>query len=146
MTAPAASGRYITSADLINQFGTTNINVWSDLDGAGTPNTTRLGLALAWGEAAVENRFRKSRYSVPFTPAGAPGGGWDPMLTTWMAVMAGLWLYRNRRMRQGKTANDNTISDLAQSIGDEMNDVLAGKYDLALGVRRGDSPNAPFAV
>ena len=144
---PAVTGRYITSDDLINSFGTTNVSVWSNLDGQGaTLNTVAVTAAIAWGEAAVENKFRRSRYSVPFAMAGAPGGGWDPMLIRWMAVHAGLWLYQNRRMRQGKMPNDDRVSDLVATVGDEMNDVLAGKYDVCLGLRRGDSPSAPFGI
>jgi hypothetical protein len=146
MTA-LATGRYITSDDLYNQFGTTNINVWSNLDGtAVSPNVDRLVTAIAYGEAAVENRFRRSRYAVPFVRGNAPGGGWDPMLIDWMSVLAGVWLYRGRRMRQGDTPNDNVLSGLLAKTGAEMNDVLAGKYTLPLGMRRGDSPDSPFAL
>ena len=45
---PAVTGRYITSDDLINSFGTTNISVWSNLDGQGaTLNTVAVTAAIS---------------------------------------------------------------------------------------------------
>lgn len=135
-------GTYIDTPDLNNVFGTINIAAWSDLTGGKTADTTRIDAAIAWAETRVENRFRGSRYSVPF---GQVSGGYDSQLTHWMAVYAGNWLYQSRGIRTGKADADRT-SALLEQMDEEINQVLGGQSRLNSGLIDSSAPTAPMVV
>lgn len=88
-------GTYASQSDLEAVFGTTNVAKWSQLDPAQdntTADTTRIAAAIAHAEADIDDRFRFSMYQVPLAGlAGVP-----KVLIHWVAVLAGMWLYRSR--------------------------------------------------
>jgi hypothetical protein len=135
-------GTYIDTDDLNNVFGTINIAAWSDLTGGRTADSIRIEAAIAYGEQRVENRFRRSRYVVPFA---AVDGGYDAALTYWMAVYAGDWLYQSRNIRRGAADTDRT-SALLDRIEAEINEVLAGQSVLNAGLVSSSAPTAPHVV
>lgn len=135
-------GTYISKTDVDNVFGDINVAAWSDLTGGRTADITRINAGIAWGEQKVENRFRRSRYIVPF---GKVDGAYDVTLTHWMAVYAGDWLYQSRRIRQGAADTDRT-SALIEQVEDEIKGVLAGQSVLASGLVDSGAPTAPIVL
>lgn len=136
------AGTYIETADLNNVFGTINIAAWSDLTGGKTADTTRIDAAIAWAEQRVENRFRGTRYSVPF---GQIDGEYDSQLKHWIAIYAGNWLYQSRGIRTGKADADRT-SALLEQMDEEINQVLGGSSRLNAGLVSSSAPSAPHVV
>jgi hypothetical protein len=90
---------YITQTDVENQFGASNIALWSNLDnvsmadGAPVADTARIAAAIAFAERYVEDRFRDGKYTVPFVELGT-----DALLVLEraMAKIAGVELYKHR--------------------------------------------------
>jgi len=136
------AGTYIDADDLNNVYGTINIAAWSDLTGGKTADDDRIELAIAWAETRVENRFRGSRYSVPFS---REDGEYDSQLTHWMVVYAGNWLYQSRGIRTGKADADRT-SALLEQMDEEINQVLGGSSRLNAGLVSSSAPTAPIVV
>lgn len=136
-------GTYIDVDDLYDVYGEGNIVAWSDLSGGRTLDTTRVASAILWAEKMVENMFRRSRYSIPFT-RGADGS-YDVQLTNWMAVYAGDKLYKGRSARRGQEREDRTSTYL-KDVKREMQQVLGGQLELDAGVRRSPTPSGPVAI
>jgi hypothetical protein len=137
-----AQGTYISTSDLQDIYGTDNINAWSDLEGGRTQNDSRIQKAIDYAERYIQNKFARSRYSVPFVTAGGPI---DQQLTFWMAAYAGDWLYRLRSVRRGPEAEGRT-SVIMDEVDSQIDSILAGQGELNLGVRRSNMPTAPFVV
>ena len=136
------AGTYIEDTDLNNAWGTVNIAAWSDLTGGKTADDDRIDAAIAWAENRVENRFRRSRYEVPF---GKVDGEYDEQLKYWMAVYAGNWLYQSRGIRTGKADTDRT-SAMVEQVDEEIQEVLGGQAVLNAGLVDSSAPSAPFVV
>jgi len=133
---------YIETSDLNNVFGTINIAAWSDLTGGRTADTTRIAAAIAWAEQKVENRFRRSRYEVPFAKVD---GAYDLALKHWMAILAGDWLYQSRNIRRGADDTDRT-SALIEQVESEISEVLGGQSVLDAGLVDDTAPTGPIVV
>ena len=134
---------YIDQDDIENVYGSDNVVQWSNLTGANTVNSTRVTAAIDWAEAFVENRFRQSRYTVPFVAVGT----YDKMLIDWCAAYAGYWLYRSRQTRRRTGENqDQTKPQPVMDAESQINDVLAGAMDLDLELEGEPSPETPGVV
>ena len=136
-------GTYISQTDVENVFGTRNVAQWSNLDQTTTVvDTARVALAISYAETVVEERFRGSKYAVPFA---ATGSAIPVTLKDWCAKLAGVWLYENRGGRDSArddAAVTNRIQFHKKSALDEMDFVLSGQRRMAL-ARSHTGPTAP---
>ncbi len=133
---------YITVTDINNVYGTDNVIAWSDLTGGDTLNTTRVTSAIAYAERYAENKFRASRYQVPFVITGS---ALDPQLVDWVAVMAGDWLYRSRQVRRKSDTEGQTTASI-ERIREEMSEALAGQIKLGVAEKADPMPDAPACI
>lgn len=134
-------GSYISQSDIEDIYGQENVAQWSNLTGANTVDTGRVTSAISWAEAKVENKFRNSRYSVPFVSTGT----YDEQLIDWCAAYAGYWLYRARKTRKRNEADDQKPQPVLDAEG-EISAVLAGAVDLDLQLEGEPSPETPAVV
>lgn len=137
----SASGTYIDQADIEAQFGASNVQVWSQLQNdQETVDTSRIQEAINNAEAMVEDRFRGSRYKVPF-------GGTLTTVKRWMAQLAGVDLYMARGWddegQEGEVAT--RMENLRVSVTRQMDQVLMGSVDLPLN-KSIDGPTSPVVV
>ena len=134
-------GLYIIQSDVEDVFGTTNTAKWSSLDGVRAADTDRIDKAIAWAEAFISAKLRRSVYAVPMV---AKSSVMDPVLTNWIAVYAGHWLYMHRQIR----ANDDSdrTMKLIDMVTDELNMVLARTDELDLQFKESSEPTAPSHV
>lgn len=86
---------YIAQADIENVFGVDNVKIWSDLQGTGTLDSTRIDAAIAYAEEELNNRFRNGKYELPFAPV-------TNVIKYWAAAFAGLWLFDSRPLYKQK--------------------------------------------
>lgn len=115
---------YITQPDIETVYGVNNIAVWSNLenDGSGA-STSRIAAAIAYAEEYVDNRFRGSRYAIPFQgTSGVP-----KVLVDWCAKIAGAWLYRSRPPHAKQT---DLVANVVDGIENEIDAYLAGQRRL----------------
>jgi hypothetical protein len=124
-----AQGQFATQGDIEDQFGITNVAVWSNLDNnqtnAQTPtaNVSRIQAALQWADAKIINLFfTQGNYTTPIVPLGTD----VILLKRWDAILAGTWLYLSRGLRdddaQGnhlKKLQDETIAEIMSHRGKE---------------------------
>lgn len=136
-------GRYVDNDDLYDVWGERNIITWSDLDGGRTLDQDRVDAAISWAEAYVENRFRRTRYAIPFTIGSA--GDYDYQLKNWVASFAGDKLYKARSARRGAEEESRT-SAVIKEVQKEMAQVLGGQLEIDAGKVRTPTPTAPFVV
>ena len=128
MADPA--GTYINKDDLEAEFGESNIIVWSNKENTtGTANNTAVQAAIDYAERYVEDRFRGSKYAVPFVPKSGA-------LTTvihWCIRLAGWKLYAARGLRD-KDDEGNQLDGIKEDVNAEINSTLAGmrKLDVEL--------------
>lgn len=123
-------GAYITNQNLYDKFGKDNIAIWSNMDNlTDGEDQSRIDYAIAIGEEYVQDRFRNSRYTVPFQ--GQPMPLW---IKEWMTIKAGEWLYESRGTRDGGPNADfeNRIAALASSVDEQIDQVLSGQRELTL--------------
>jgi len=121
-------GDYITQTDLEDVFGETNVAAWSDMEGNREVDTNRVTKAIAWGESKVVATLRRSKYVVPLQAAS--GSTLDPIVTNWMAVYAGHWLYMHRQIRANE---DNTRTEkLKEETDNEMKEIMTGMANVDL--------------
>ena len=120
-------GVYIAQSDVEEQFGETNVQIWSDLDGSGSTDVAVVARAILYAETRVENLFRNGRYAIPFV---FTSGSTDAVVTNWMSVFAGVWLYRNRGIRDEDAGERMRVLEEGEDgnggIKGEMRDYLAG--------------------
>jgi len=126
-------GTYCDLSDVQDQFGTANVAAWSDLSANDTLDTDRVDRAIARAEARIDDRFRGSKWTVPFAPVPSA-------VQSWAAVLAGVFLYRHRGIRD--TDVEERIAALEEAVFAEMNEVLSGVATLDADT----IPRAPFAV
>ena len=134
---------YIVNSDLYNVYGQANITAWSDLTGGRTLDQDRIDAAIKWAEKYIENRFRRSRYSIPFTRG--VDGEFDAQLKNWMATYAGDYLYRARVTRRGQEKDDRT-SSLLKKADMEIKQVIGGQMLIDSGTIRTPIPGGPIAI
>ena len=140
--APAVTTYYSTQTDLQNHFGTDNITKWSNLDNTSTSvNTTRIGLANAYAYGYINDRFRGSKYAIPFT------GTFPAVLVVWAARLAAIWLYESRG-QSDENEEGNKLEDKREDVDKEISEYLAGQKNFSENIARSHSeiPTAPIAL
>lgn len=135
-------GAYIDDDDLYGRWGKDNVDEWASLDNQATPTAaTRRTTAIAWAEQYVEDRFRNSRYEVPFsfntTAAGYP-------VHEWMKTLAGVWLFQTHGWAHGQNEKLDMMATARSDAEREMDTYLAGMMDLDA-AHSFDGPTAPHA-
>ena len=133
-------GSYIAQSDIENIFGTDNVAKWSQLDNdLATADTSRIALAITYAGETVEDKFRNSRYAIPFT------GTISQKIKEWCAKIAGIWLYSNRGMRDTNAEGDK-FQDMKDDVEKEMDLYVAGVRRLDAEKHDGSAPTSPFVV
>ncbi len=126
-------GAYITQADIESVFGVSNVARWSQLDPDTTgADTSRIAAAIAYAEETVQDRLRGGLYAVPFV---ASGSSFPASLKTWIAQIAGSWLYKSRGMLDSPSGEEQDRNRITVQERDAMrgiNAVLAGQRSLEL--------------
>jgi len=137
-------GKYIAQSDVENVYGVGNVATWSDLGDSdeAVADTARIALAIAWAEKRVENRFRGSRYTVPFELGTSTI---DDQLKQWCAVYAGHWLYASRDISRGDPETGRTDHQIS-TIEAEISEVLAGQSTLDAASAAPSTPSGPVAI
>jgi len=135
---------YITKADLDLVFGRENVLAWSQVDGGDEADEDRIKAALRYGEAMVEDRFRSSKYRVPFVKAGAD---FPAVLKDWMCKHAAMRLYEAR----GVHDDDDTgmgIRKQAREADVQIDLYLSGNRLLNVKVQSGSAvkPHGPVVI
>lgn len=138
---------YITKTDLEDVVGRENVAIWSsinnDQDVENVADLGRVATAILLGEEYIEDRFRESKYAVPFTTV-------TTRLKMWMATVACWELYKARGIRdvdeEGRP--NNRVFNLKKEVDKEIDRVLAGmlKVGLALADAQTDSGSVPTGM
>lgn len=133
-------GRYISQTDIEDRFGVSTVAKWSQLDEAtDAADTDRITRAIEWAEELVENRFRGTRYAVPFS-------GTSKMLVDWCAVHAGVWLYSSRGSSSDpESADAIRYNGMAINANNEIQACLNGAMKLPLALARA-TPTVPVVI
>lgn len=84
---------YCVKADVENVFGIENVKQWSDIENAGSANTTRITQAIAVASERIDDVARTINYTIPLADEDATD---SVTITDLTAVLAGLWLYEAR--------------------------------------------------
>ena len=84
---------YCVKADVENVFGVENVKQWSDIENAGSANTTRITQAIAVASERIDDVARTINYTIPLADEDATD---SVTITDLTAVLAGLWLYEAR--------------------------------------------------
>jgi phage gp36-like protein len=128
---------YASKSDIELHFGDRNVAIWSNLDNTdAAANDARITEALTYADADIDDRFRNSRYAVPFSPV-------PTKVKEWSAKLAGIWLFESR---PGKREENTTYVDMKRDIADEIDLYLVGSRQLDATLNDADSPTAPIAV
>lgn len=134
-----SAGSYIIQADIENVFGTSNVQKWSQLDNDfDIADTTRITTAITYAEERVENRFRESRYALPFSPISNE-------IKEWCAKLAGIWLYQSRG-QDDDNEEGNKLEQLRKNVEDAISMCLAGITKLNTGRHDEAAPTAPIFI
>lgn len=121
---------------------------WSNLDNeTTTADADRIAAAIAYAEGEVEDRFRGGAYAVPFV---STAGAFPAVMTTWMAQIAGAWLYKNRGMLDSPSGDEqdrNRITVHEREAKRGIMGALAGSRTLQLASSATSTrPTAPVAI
>lgn len=139
-------GRYIDQTDIENVFGAGNVALWSNVDSTterSAEDTARIALAIAYAENYVDDRFRGSRYAVPFVESASGGRA---VIDDMCAKIAGVWLYENRgSSAQAQDADSDRIRFHLKVANDLIDLYCAGTRTLACerAERAGSAPWCP---
>lgn len=130
---------YIVTSDIEDVFGQSNVTKWSDLDNAGVRDTARIATAIGHAEAHFNNRFRDSRFAVPFA------GTIPQDMKTAIARIAGVWLYSSRGVDDIDNADQDPILQHRREANRWIAQVLSGSVepDLPYGTT---GPHSPTVV
>ena len=129
---------YIVQADIESRFGEANVQKWSQLDADDvTVDSTRIADAISTAEQDIDNRFRNSRWTVPFS------GTIPKKVVEWAAVLAGWWLYTSRGLRDEDEANQ--MRRIKEDVDAEIAMYLANMRTLD-SEESGSHPTAPIAL
>jgi hypothetical protein len=106
-TGGFAQGMYASLDDLQSQWGGENIRVWSNLDNTVyTVNVSRCQAALSYADSEIISFFKDyGNYTTPLQPYGTD----VVIVTRWDAVIAGVWLYQSRGLRDKDEYGDHLI-------------------------------------
>ena len=129
---------YIVQADIESYFGVGNVARWSQLDAdTTTADTDRIAAAIVWAESDINDRFRTSRYIVPFT------GTIPQKITEWAAKLAGLWMYEARGFLDEK--EQNKMENIRERLDREIAIYLSNARNLDASDEH-KQPTAPVTV
>ena len=130
---------YATSQDMLDRLGTGNIQNWSDLDGVGAINTTRVGIALAHADAEINQALRGGGYAIPLVFQDAYAQDYISHIATTLAVA---WLYESRGLLDQDSQGDKFTKLEAKARAD-LAGIMAGRPRLACQRRWAPNPNSP---
>lgn len=134
-------GTYITRADVETRFGARNVALWADVDDDdAVAMEAKVDAAIAWAEGQINNRFRQSRYLIPFVATS----GALPVVANWATVLAGWWLYTIRGLREDD-ATAEALAPLKEAAEEEMAIYLANARQLPA-ASRSSQPSGPEIV
>jgi hypothetical protein len=153
----ATPSAYCTRADIEAVFGPLNVSRWADLDNDNSVDVTdpdthavtlgkislRIANAIAVVSAELETKFRRSRYTVPFTADGDAGMPAD--FVNLVATLAGVWLYEKRGVEDYDEDTGMPRHKLAWAKKDANKTIAAvqaGKQEWALATSGEDTPAA----
>ncbi len=137
---PGLGTVYAAQVDIEAIFGVDNVKVWSDVNGIDAVNTDRIALAIAAAEEDLNDRFRDSKYVVPFSPVT------NPTVTKWTATLAGLEMFDSR---PGYKDADETIlgfEKLRKTTDAAIDKYLSGQRRLNVNLKDSAQPHGPVAV
>jgi len=129
---------YSTQTDIENVFGEKNVETWSDLDGDGTLDSTRVAASIAYADEFINSMLRGGVYAIPI-------GSSNVLVTNWSAVLAGAWLYRSRGLRDDNLEGDK-IESQRQDVESKLAQVNAGVIQLDVARTSPDSTTAMSVV
>lgn len=136
------AGTYIAASDVYGVFGQTNVEQWADVDADGDADAiaAKIESAIAEAEQYFHDRFRGSKYAVPFVESETNG---LLVFKRAMARRAGTELYFARGLR------DDDIEDRMQAARDGVDETisayLSDTMEAAL-AKRSDQSDAPAVV
>lgn len=135
---------YAVKTDVEARFGVDNVASWSNLDNDDAATSdARVDTAISVAEARINDRFRKSRYSVPLQSGG---GAVPAVVTDWAATLAGVWLQMSRSMLQDNVESPGWKRVLA-TVNAEIDQYLAGTRDLDASLEQESiTPTAPSVI
>lgn len=95
---------YCTRTNINDVFGIKNVEQWADLDNDKNESdiNARVARAVAVSTAFMDNRFRRTRYTIPIVCSSS-----GETLVDIAAKLAGVWLYENRGIRDVDPASGN---------------------------------------
>lgn len=137
-------GLYASKADLRNVFGTENVRKWSNLDGTTTSDDdARIAAAITAAESDLHDRLRDAAYALPLAFLDSDSSA---RVTYWIAVKAGLALFRPRQIAStGDKKEGSSLNALEARIDKEINELLSGVR--RLNARRNfDTASGPVIV
>lgn len=133
---------YASQTNMENLYGEDNILTWSNIDNTGTTaNTTRINAGLAYADKYIDDRFRNSKWHVPFSPA-------PELVKQWAATLASYWIYKSRGLRDA-TEMTNKLRDDLDKVDTEIAEYLAGIRDFdyqQISLSESPMPTAPQIV
>ena len=132
---------YSTIADLNNCWGDPNIQAWSDLAGAGVPDTSRIAAAQAWADAQIDVLLIGGPYALPLVILDAST---RIVVTNWSTVLAGHWLYFSRGLLD-KDEQGNKLEDRRKKIEEEIRGASQSRPRLNAQRRWAPNPTAMTA-
>jgi phage gp36-like protein len=131
---------YSAQTNLESKFGVDNIAKWSDIENSGAVNVSRIALAIAAADEDIDDRFRATRYSLPFSPI-------PRKVAEWSAVLAGLWLF-DSRPEFHESDKIEAFANIRDNVDSEIDDYASGKriFKKETGVDTTIAPSAPAVV
>lgn len=130
---------YATSNDLTDFWGNDIIVQWSDLDGTGSINTTRVNNALLIADAKINAVFASYgtflATNTDYVTASPEGMN---LLNQWSCVIAGVYLYEVRSGRDEKYLNN-----LEPRLKQVMEDIRLTAASAKMGMNIGAQPRWP---
>ena len=98
---------YASLSDMLLRWGSDTVNQWSDLDGTGSVNTSRVNAALLWADAQIDSEFSAGGIYTVGPGQHLTFGPISSVLTNqWACVIAGVWLYEVRSGRDERYTNN----------------------------------------
>ncbi len=136
---------YAVQADIEAIYGTKNVARWSNLDSDSTTvNATRTAAAIAWASATVDDRFRRSAYTVPFV---ALLGTYPQSFVDIVAKLAGVWLYNSRGLRDAGAGEEGNRITAHRREAEELMDLYhSGSRVWSMQSSETDPRDAPMVV
>lgn len=133
-------GRYITRESIEAQHGVDNVEAWGDLDGDQDAGkiTARIDKAIAYAETFIDDRFRQSKYAIPFR---AESGDLEALFSE-VARFAGCWLYKSRGSLDSSNLTQKMDAVREECLA-EFNRYLDGSATLAAARKTGSGSGAP---